>query len=203
MTEALKGGSNFWVCGQNLWCDHSNETSSAVLSHGTIYIVCFSNLLVYGWNPMVWAFKWNICSSTFTRCYLFSSSSNFWVCGPNPIVLPFKWNLFRSTFTCYYLYSMFFQLSTKSVVKSNSNETPLVVLSRATQYLFSSILQNEVWSLCHNNFPLYSGICRTSWWRSSVESNWVKVWGQTSVSEKLLWCFCCEVKQLSITDHIL
>ena len=132
MTEALKGGSNFWVCRQNLWCDHSNETSSAVLSHGTIYIVCFSNLLVYGWNPMVWAFKWNIFSSTFTRCYLFSSSSNFWVCGPNPIVLPFKWNLFRSTFTWYYLYSMFFQLSTKSVMKSNSNETPLVVLSRAT-----------------------------------------------------------------------
>ena len=25
-----------------LWCDHSNETSSAVLSHGTIYLVCFS-----------------------------------------------------------------------------------------------------------------------------------------------------------------
>ena len=25
-----------------LWCYHSNETSSAVLSHGTIYIVCFS-----------------------------------------------------------------------------------------------------------------------------------------------------------------
>ena len=24
-----------------LWCDHSNETSSAVLSHGTIYIVVF------------------------------------------------------------------------------------------------------------------------------------------------------------------
>ena len=23
---------------ENLWCDHSNETSSAVLSHGTIYI---------------------------------------------------------------------------------------------------------------------------------------------------------------------
>ena len=22
-----------------LWCDHSNETSSAVLSHGTIYLV--------------------------------------------------------------------------------------------------------------------------------------------------------------------
>ena len=26
-----------------LWSDHSNETSSAVLSHGTIYIVCSSN----------------------------------------------------------------------------------------------------------------------------------------------------------------
>ena len=26
-----------------LWCDHSNETSSAVLSHYTIYLVCCSN----------------------------------------------------------------------------------------------------------------------------------------------------------------
>ena len=26
-----------------LWCDHSNETSSAVLSHGTIYLICSSN----------------------------------------------------------------------------------------------------------------------------------------------------------------
>ena len=26
-----------------LWCDYSNETSSAVLSHGTIYLVCSSN----------------------------------------------------------------------------------------------------------------------------------------------------------------
>ena len=26
-----------------LWCDHSNETSSAVLSHGTIYLVRSSN----------------------------------------------------------------------------------------------------------------------------------------------------------------
>ena len=25
-----------------LWCDHSNETSSAVLLHGTIYLVCSS-----------------------------------------------------------------------------------------------------------------------------------------------------------------
>ena len=26
-----------------LWCDHSNETSSAVLSYDTIYSVCSSN----------------------------------------------------------------------------------------------------------------------------------------------------------------
>ena len=26
-----------------LWCYHSNETSSALLSHGTIYLVCGSN----------------------------------------------------------------------------------------------------------------------------------------------------------------
>ena len=31
-----------------LWCDHSNETSSAVLSHGTIYLVCSSNFRVCG-----------------------------------------------------------------------------------------------------------------------------------------------------------
>ena len=26
-----------------LWCDHSNGTSSEVLSHGTIYLECSSN----------------------------------------------------------------------------------------------------------------------------------------------------------------
>ena len=26
-----------------LWCNHLDETSSAVLSHGTIYLVCSSN----------------------------------------------------------------------------------------------------------------------------------------------------------------
>ena len=29
-----------------LWCDHSNETSSAVLSHDAIYLVCSSNFCV-------------------------------------------------------------------------------------------------------------------------------------------------------------
>ena len=54
-----------------LWCYHSNETSSAVLSHGTIYLVCSSNFWVCGWNPIVWPFKWNLFSSTFTWCYVF------------------------------------------------------------------------------------------------------------------------------------
>ena len=48
-----------------LWCYHSNETSSAVLSHGTIYLVCSSNFWVCGRNPMVWPFKWKLLSSTF------------------------------------------------------------------------------------------------------------------------------------------
>ena len=57
-----------------LWCYHSSETSSAVLSHGTIYAVCSSNFWVCGWNPMVLPFKWNLFSSTFIWCYLSSSS---------------------------------------------------------------------------------------------------------------------------------
>ena len=31
-----------------LWCYHSNKTSSAVLSHGTIYLLCSSNFCVCG-----------------------------------------------------------------------------------------------------------------------------------------------------------
>ena len=64
-----------------LWCYHSNETSSAVLSHDTIYLVCSSNFWVCGWNPMVLPFKWNLFSSTFTWYYYLVCSSNFWVCG--------------------------------------------------------------------------------------------------------------------------
>ena len=30
-----------------LWCCHSHEVSSAVLSHGTIYLVCSSNFQVW------------------------------------------------------------------------------------------------------------------------------------------------------------
>ena len=41
-----------------LWCYHSKETSSALLSHGTILIlVCSSNFWICGRNPMVLPFK--------------------------------------------------------------------------------------------------------------------------------------------------
>ena len=44
-----------------------NETSSAVFSHGTIYLVRTpSNFWVCGWNPVLLAFKWNLFNSTFT-----------------------------------------------------------------------------------------------------------------------------------------
>ena len=60
-----------------LWCYRSNETSSAVLSHGTIYLVRSSNFWGCGRNPMVLPFTWNLFSSTFTRFmyYLFTSIS--------------------------------------------------------------------------------------------------------------------------------
>ena len=39
-----------------IWCDHSNKTSSAVLSHGTLYLVCSCNsgstLVVFVFNKM-------------------------------------------------------------------------------------------------------------------------------------------------------
>ena len=56
-----------------LWSDHSNETSSAVLSHGTIYLEFNTNFLVGAWNPRMWPFKWNFLSSTFTWFHLFFS----------------------------------------------------------------------------------------------------------------------------------
>ena len=41
--ESLKVVVTFESVDEILWCYHSNKTSSAVLSHGAIYIVCFSN----------------------------------------------------------------------------------------------------------------------------------------------------------------
>ena len=56
-----------------LWCYHSNETSSAVFSHDTNYLVCSCNFWVCEWNPIVLPFKWNLVRSTFTWYYLFFS----------------------------------------------------------------------------------------------------------------------------------
>ena len=44
----------FWVCGWNLmmWAFKWNFFRS-ILSHGTIYLVCSSNVWVCGWNPKV------------------------------------------------------------------------------------------------------------------------------------------------------
>ena len=105
-----------------LWCDHSDETSSAVLSHGTIYFVHSSNFWVCGWNPMVWPFKWNLFSSTFTWYYLLLQ---------NPMVLPFKRNVFSSTFTwCYLLNAVLtFQPVEEILWCNHSNKTSPAVLS--------------------------------------------------------------------------
>ena len=61
----------FEAVNEILWCYHSIETSSAVLSHGTICLVCSSNFCVCGWNPMVLPFKRNLFGTTFAGCYLF------------------------------------------------------------------------------------------------------------------------------------
>ena len=57
----------FESMGQNLYCDHSNESYWALLSCGTVYYVVQggSNFWVCGWNPKVWPFKLKLLSSTF------------------------------------------------------------------------------------------------------------------------------------------
>ena len=64
-----------------LWCYHSNETSSAVLSHGTIYLVCSSNVWVRERNLLMWLLKWNFFGCTFTWYYSFFSilKNEIWI----------------------------------------------------------------------------------------------------------------------------
>jgi len=81
--------TNFLV-GGILSCYHSSETSSAVLSHGTFYLVCSPRFWECGWNLMVLPFKLNLFSSSFTRHYYFVCSPNFWNLGWNPMLLPFN-----------------------------------------------------------------------------------------------------------------
>ena len=93
-----------------LWCYHSNETSSAVLSHDPIYLVWSSSIWVCGWNSMVLSFKWNLFSVLSHDTIYLVSSSNFWIYGWNTMVLPFKWNFFGSTFTWCYLFCSILQI---------------------------------------------------------------------------------------------
>ena len=129
--------------GEILWCCHSNETSSAVLSHSTIYSARSSNFWVCGWNP--WCDHLNETSSAvLSHGTIYSvCGSKFWVCGWNPIVLPFKWNLFSTTFTWYFF--KYVVLTFESVDQilwcDHSNETSSAVLSHGTIY-----------SVCGSNF---------------------------------------------------
>ena len=59
-----------------LWCDHSNENCSAVLSHVTIYLVCSSNLWVcmksYGLTTQMLPFlckTWKVCITWVSVCW--------------------------------------------------------------------------------------------------------------------------------------
>ena len=54
----------FWVLDEFLWCKYSNETSSVVLSHGTIYSLITPSVCEQ--YAMVWPFF----SSIFIRYYL-------------------------------------------------------------------------------------------------------------------------------------
>ena len=57
----LVSSSNFESVDEILWCYHSNETSSAVLSHGTIYLVWSSNLEFV--EETLWCYHSNETSS--------------------------------------------------------------------------------------------------------------------------------------------
>ena len=61
-----------------LWCGHSKETSSAVLSHGTIFLVCSSNFWVCEWNPAVRSLQTKPLHPCFPIVLLFFFNKNLW-----------------------------------------------------------------------------------------------------------------------------
>ena len=64
-----------------LWRNHSNETSPAVLLHGTIWFVC---QVVLSCNPVrLWCYHGNETSSAVLShgTIFFVCSSDFWACG--------------------------------------------------------------------------------------------------------------------------
>ena len=85
-----------------LWCGPSNDTSSAVLSHGTIYLVCSSNFWICGWNPMVWPFKWNLFSSTDFHMVLSNMQQVVLVTFDKILQkLQLNWSLLRTFLWCF------------------------------------------------------------------------------------------------------
>ena len=66
LMEFCKATLTFESVDKILWCDHSNESSLPLLSHGTIYLGCSSNFWVCGPNPPMWPFKWKLSACTFT-----------------------------------------------------------------------------------------------------------------------------------------
>ena len=82
-----------WLWLLSLWTKFyvvtiQNKTSSAVFSHGAIYLPCCSNFWICGRNLMLWPFKWKLFSSTFAWCCSFFNISQseilkfveFWLC---------------------------------------------------------------------------------------------------------------------------
>ena len=52
-------------------CDHSNESSRWVLSHGTVCFITEESSFSCEWNPKVWPLKWKLSMSTFSWYCLF------------------------------------------------------------------------------------------------------------------------------------
>ena len=67
--------------------DHSNESCWEVLSCGSVFYAVQggANILVCGWNPKVWTFKWtkNYYKQYFPVASVYCAAqrgSNFWIC---------------------------------------------------------------------------------------------------------------------------
>ena len=66
-----------------LCCDHSNETSLVVLSHGAIHPVRSSNFSICVGNPIMLPFKWYLLSTTLARYGLLNNifQHKIWIFG--------------------------------------------------------------------------------------------------------------------------
>ena len=112
-----------------IWCYHSNETSSPVLSHCTIHLVCSSNV-------NVWVHKSSSALLSHGTIHL-KYTANFWVCGWNSMVWPFTriWNLFSR-----YFHLVLFKLIFNCLLWcEESHEISSVGISLGTIYFVSCL----------------------------------------------------------------